>query len=67
LEFVHGIVDFGVAPEIHVDGVARVEKISAHIIRVSYYARHRTSDGRENRIVLHTDWDIETWIRDSRR
>lgn len=63
MEFVEGIVDFGIAPEIHVDGIARVEKISAHVVRVSYFARHRACDGAENRIVLHTDWDVENWVR----
>jgi hypothetical protein len=63
MEMLNAVVDFGTAPEIHVDGIARVERVSANVIRVTYFTRHKTSQGIENRIVLHTDWDIDTWCR----
>jgi hypothetical protein len=62
VELVGAIVDFGNAQEIHVDGIARVERISRNMVRVSYFSRHKASDGRlENRLVLHIDWDIDVW------
>jgi hypothetical protein len=62
MELVSAIVDFGNAQELHVDGIARVERISRNVVRVSYYTRHKAADGRvENRLVLHLDWDIDNW------
>jgi hypothetical protein len=63
MELVDGVVDFGNAPEMSVDGVARVTRVSPNKIRVSYFTRHIGPGGRvENRIVLHTDWDVTVWL-----
>lgn len=62
-EFVKA-VDFGNALEVPVDGVVRVVRVSPNKVRVSYYARHVGHDGKtENRVVLHTDWDIDVWAK----
>jgi hypothetical protein len=62
MELVNGVVDFGHAPEMSVDGVARVTRVSPNKIRVSYFTRHIGPKGVENRIVLHTDWDMTVWL-----
>jgi hypothetical protein len=63
MELVNGVVDFGNAPEMSVDGVARVSRVSPNKIRVSYFTRHVGANGRaENRLVLHTDWDMAVWL-----
>jgi hypothetical protein len=63
MELVNGVVDFGNAQEISVDGVARVTRVSPNKIRISYFTRHIGPNGRaENRIVLHTDWDATVWL-----
>lgn len=57
-------VDFGTALEVSVDGVVRVVRVSQNKVRISYFAQHVGADGAtENRVILHTDWDIEIWAK----
>ncbi len=67
MEFVSSIVDFGNAPEVRISGVARIELVSANVVRVAYYSEHTDANGKtENRIVVYLDWDREIWDRLSR-
>ena len=64
MELVGSLVDFGNAPEIHVDGIARIDLISPNIVRVTYFTRHIGPDGKvENRTALFVDWDADVWIQ----
>ena len=63
MDFVGRIFDFGIAPEVPVDGIARITRVSQNKVRISYFASHIAPDGTtENRLVLHLDWDIEVWL-----
>jgi hypothetical protein len=56
-------VDYGDAPEIFVTGYSTVTRISAGVIRETFYAEHLSSDGTmEKRVALHLLWDAQQWI-----
>lgn len=58
MELVEGLVDYGVAPEIYVDGVGKIERIAEGIVRVTLFTR---VDG-EKRVVCRLIWDRKTWM-----
>jgi hypothetical protein len=57
------VVDFGNAPEMHVTGYRSISRISAGIIRETFYSEAETEDGKiERRVVLSIIWDAEQWF-----
>jgi hypothetical protein len=57
------VVDFGNAPEILVAGYRSISRISAGLIRETFYSEHDTGDGRiERRVALSIIWDAEQWL-----
>jgi gamma-glutamylcysteine synthetase len=64
MELVSGVLDFGTAPEISVDAIARVTRISQYKIRTTYMAKHVVAGGAiECRVALHVDWDYSEWLK----
>jgi hypothetical protein len=62
MEFATGVLDYGTAPEIHVDGVQRTTLISPGIVRVTLYAPFHLAQRQELRTVLHLLWDRERFL-----
>jgi hypothetical protein len=62
MEFTPGVLDYGTAPEIHVDGVQRTTLISPGIVRVTLYAPFHLAERQELRTVLHLLWDRERFL-----
>lgn len=62
MEFARGVLDYGTAPEIYVDGIQRAALISPSIVRVSFYAPFHLADRQELRTVLHLVWDRERYL-----
>jgi hypothetical protein len=57
------VVDFGNAPEVLVTGYRSISRVSAGIIRETFYSEQETDDGRiERRVVLSIIWDAEQWF-----
>jgi hypothetical protein len=57
------VVDFGNAPEVFVTGYRSISRVSAGVIRETFYAEAETEDGRiERRVVLIVIWDAEQWF-----
>jgi hypothetical protein len=56
MKFVQDVEDFG-APEFCVAGVSAVERISAGMVRVSFFTRRK--DGLVD--CVHTVWDMVEW------
>lgn len=63
MEFRSGVVDYGNAPEIFVDGVERVSLISPGIVRVSLFAPHHVGAINELRTVIHLLWDRQQFVK----
>jgi hypothetical protein len=59
------VVDFGNNPEIFVSGIASIARISAGVVRESFFVEVASSDGgnkTERRLVLTVLWDAEQWF-----
>jgi hypothetical protein len=65
IELVTGVVDYGDAPEIFLTGLARVSRISADLVRMSWYVERETHDGIERRMALHCLRQIDAVTFDS--
>jgi hypothetical protein len=57
VDFVEGCIDEG-APEILVNGLARIQRISPNLLRVTYF---RKRDG-EVLATVHVIWDRQEWL-----
>jgi hypothetical protein len=57
MEFVKGVLDYGTAPEIHVDGTERIDLVSPGIVRVTLFTPFSMNDGTELRRAVHLLWD----------
>lgn len=63
MEFVSGVVDYGIAPEIYVHDVERVVLISPNIVRVSLFAPFITGPQKtELRCAIHLLWDRQRFL-----
>lgn len=60
MEFVK-MLDLGPVPEYVVDGIGRLDAVSAQSIRMSYYATHWVDGDPEHRLVLQVRWDRGVW------
>jgi hypothetical protein len=58
------VVDYGGNPEFFVTGIASITRVSAGVIRESFYSEHQSADGSrsERRLVLSVLWDAEAWF-----
>lgn len=63
MQFTTGVMDYGTAPEIFVDGVERVSLVSPGIVRVSLFAPYHVGAVNELRTVLHLLWDRQQFIK----
>lgn len=57
VDFVKGYIDEG-APEINVNGVASIERVSPNEMRITYFVRRKC----ELIAVAHLVWDREQWL-----
>lgn len=55
-------VDYGDALETHVSGIASVDRISEHMIRVTYYTEKTAAGAVERRATIHLVWDMANWL-----
>jgi hypothetical protein len=58
-----GAVEYGDAPELFVSGYAMVTRISAGVIRETFYTVRVLTDGTtERKVTLHLLWDAGEWL-----
>jgi hypothetical protein len=57
MQFRNGVLDYGTAPEIYVDGVERVMVPSPGIVRVTLFTPYEAKGRVELRTALHLLWD----------
>lgn len=65
MQLVTDVVEYGDVADIHVTGIASVNKVSEHMIRVTYYTSKPTSsdpDVVEKRVTVHLVWDMANWL-----
>jgi hypothetical protein len=63
VKFVQDVVDFGNTPEIFVTVIASITRVSAGVIRETFYVDTPSHDGRvERRVALTILWDAEQWL-----
>jgi hypothetical protein len=56
-------VDYGDAREIFVSGYAMVTRVSAGVIRETFYTTRQLNDGTvEHRVTAHLLWDAGQWL-----
>lgn len=65
MEFVKGVMDYGIAPEVYVDGVERVAMPSPGIVRITLFAPFHLGDRTELRTALHLLWGRESFLATS--
>jgi hypothetical protein len=58
------VIDYGTSPEIFVTGIVSIARISAGVVRESFYVEAPSSDGgkTERRLMLTLIWDAEQWM-----
>jgi hypothetical protein len=57
------VVDFGDSPEIFVSGYAAVSRVSAGIVRETFYVTLEQPDGTlEKKVALRLLWDAGEWL-----
>lgn len=62
MQFAEGAVDYGDAVETHVSGIASINKISEHMIRVTFFTEKGEGENFEKRTTVHLVWDMARWI-----
>jgi hypothetical protein len=56
-------VEYGDVPETFVTGLASISRVSAGVIRETFYVERELSDGRiEKVVVLCLLWDADQWF-----
>ena len=65
MQFANDVVDYGDAIETHVSGIASINKISEHMVRVTFYTQKGAAGGVgeiEKRVTIHLVWDMANWL-----
>jgi hypothetical protein len=63
VQFKQDVVDYGDAHSFFVTGYRSISRISAGIIRETFYEEREMGDGTtERRVALHVLWDAEQWL-----
>jgi hypothetical protein len=63
MKIISQAVDYGDAPEIFVTGYSMVMRVSAGVIRETFYAVRQLSDGTmERRVTINLLWDAGEWL-----
>jgi hypothetical protein len=58
-----GAIDYGDAPEYFVSGYAMVTRVSAGVIRETFYTVRVLTDGTtERKVTHHLLWDAGEWL-----
>jgi hypothetical protein len=64
MRLVEGVIDFGDAAEIQLDGACGIYKLSNNTIAIELYA-NKIVDGKVQRVVvLRCRWDRSAWLAD---
>lgn len=54
--------DDGNIPDTHISGMARIERISPGMVRITEYVEHSYSDGSiDRRVITHRVMDVQVW------
>jgi hypothetical protein len=62
MKLIEGVIDFGDAAEVRVDGISGVYRLSEHTICVEMYA-NKIVDGKVQKVmVLRNTWGRSSWL-----